>query len=181
MMTDFTNISHAVWAEALESGMRSAGTFRAQSNMVIMGAVALFWTNSKNISYLNNALQYGHAYRGLKVEGIKRFFVYFTGAKFDNASGKFVKGGKKKCMPIEFGGLAHFDDWVKEKAPERKWDAVSDEKAILKALERKLDTARDALNTARSFDEPDQDAINMITSHIGKTEALLDAARTLYN
>ncbi|MBT8450073.1 MAG: hypothetical protein KJO69_10305 [Gammaproteobacteria bacterium] len=180
-MTDFANISHAVWAEAFESGMRSAGTFRAQSNMVIMGAVALFWTNSKNIHYLNNGLQYAQAYRGLKVEGIKRFFIHFTGAKFDNATNKFVKAGKKKAMPIEFGKLEHFDDWVKEKAPERKWDAVADEKAIIKALERKLDTARDALTTARGVEEVDEDSVNMILSHIGKTEALLDAARTLYN
>lgn len=180
-MSNFVNIKHADWQQAFESGMRSAGTFRAQSNMVIMGAVALFWANSKNIAYLNSALQYAAAYRGIRVEAVKGFLVYFTGAKYDRDNGKFSKGGKKAAMPAEFLDLQSWVDWANDKAPERKFDAVSDEKAIIKTLERKIDSARDALQKVRAAEEPDQDAENMILEHIAKTEQLKTAAEQLYN
>ena len=179
------DLTHADWQGAMTDGMRNALTFRSQSNTIIMGAAILFWRNSKNVSYLNAGLQYVTAYKGLPVEGAKAFFVHFTGAKFDKELGKFVKGGKKKELPAEFMALEHWADWVKANRPEQPFDAKklvqSDEAAIIRVLEKKLDAARDALKTVRSADELDTDTEAMILAHIAHTEALKAQAVTLYN
>ena len=179
------NISHADWSKAFEAGMRSASTFRQQSNMIIMGAVVLFWKNSKNISYLNSAVQYATAYRGLRVEGVKAFLVHFTGAKFDKELGRFVKAGKLKAIREGFENLDSWVDWANAEKPEEAFDAKKlidgDEKAIIKMLERKLDAAQEALTEVRSADEIDADMESMILNHIAHTEALKGQAIALYN
>lgn len=187
MSINFDTLNHADWSHAFEMGMKSASTFRQQSNLVIMGAVALFWKNSKNTAYLNSALQYANAYRGIRVEGVKGFIVHHTGAKYDSKADKFAKAGSMKECPKSFYDLESWVDWANEKAPERKFDAVKDEQSILKTLERKLDTARDALGTLRNAAESDDDtdldtvAEAMILQHIEKTEQLFKAAQSLYN
>lgn len=179
------NISHADWSHAFEQGMRNASTFRRQSNLVIMGAVVLFWKNSKNISYLNSAVQYATAYRGIRVEAVKAFLVHFTGAKFDKELGKFVKAGKLKAIRDGFDKLDSWVDWANAEKPEEAFDAKKliegDEKAIIKMLERKLDAAREALTEVRSADEIDTDMEAMILNHIAHTEALKVQAVSLYN
>lgn len=180
-MTDFHKISHADWSYAFEQGMRSASTFRRQSNLVIMGAVALFWANSKNISYLNSAIQYAQAYKGIRVEAVKAFLVNFTGAKYSSKDGKFLKAGKGKALADGFYKLESWVDWANENKPEPKFDAIKDEKSILATLERKLDAARDALKVVRDAEELDVDAEGMILAHIAKTEELYKAADSLYN
>lgn len=183
-MTDFTNISHADWSHALDMGLKSASTFRRQSDLVIRGAAVLFWANSKNVAYLNSALEYATAYRGIRVEAAKAFLSNFTGAKYDRETGKFVKGGKMKALDVSIYTLDHWVDWANEKRPEPKFDAMKDEQAILKTLERKLDAARDALAAVRTVepgDEVDELAEAMLLKHIDKTEGLYAAAQTLYN
>lgn len=179
------NLSHADWQAAFNDGMKNAGTFRAQSNLVIMGAVALFWRNSKNTGYLNSAIQYANAYRGIRVEAVKAFLVHFTGAKFDKDLGKFVKAGKLKAIRDGFDTLESWVDWANAAKPEEAFDAkksiLGDEKAIIAMLQRKLDAARDALKLVRESDEPDTDAEAMILAHIEHTEALKAQAVTLYN
>lgn len=193
------NISHADWSHAFEQGMRNASTFRSQSNLVIMGAVVLFWKNSKNISYLNSALQYAGAYRGIRLEAVKAFLVHFTGAKFEKgpekfdsvsgklvkASGKFVKAGKLKAIRDGFDQLDSWVDWANAKKPEPAFDAKKliegDEKSIVKMLERKLDAAREALTKVRSAEEVDTDMEAMILNHIAHTEALKGQAVAMYN
>lgn len=178
----FDNITHAEWSLAFETGMRSAGTFRAQSNLVFMGAVALFWRNSKNISYLNSAIQYAEAYRGIRVEAVKKFLVHFTGAKYD---GKFVKAGKLKACREGFDELESWLDFADREAPEVKFDAIklvqADEKAVLRLLEKKLDAARDALTKVRSADSVDTVAETLILNHIAHTESLKAMAASVYN
>lgn len=180
-----SNISHADWQQAFESGMRSAGTFRAQSNLVFMGSVVLFWKNSKNISYLNSAIQYADAYKGIRVEAVKAFLVHFTGAKFDKAAGKFVKAGKLKAIREGFDTLNTWVEWANAEKPEAAFDAKKlvemDEKAVIRLLEKKLDAARDALREVRSADTVDADMESLILSHIDRTEALKAQAVALYN
>lgn len=182
------NISHADWSHAFEQGMRHASTFRRQSNLVIMGAVALFWNNSKNISYLNSALQYATAYRGIRVEAAKAFLVHFTGAKFDKTAGKFVKAGKLRVIREGFEELDSWVDWANAEKPEPEFDAkalvAADEKAIIRMIEKKLDAARDALAEVRNVaegEEVDADMEAMILNHIAHTEVLKGQAISLYN
>lgn len=179
------NLTHADWAFALEQGMRSASTFRRQSNLIIMGAVVLFWNNSKNIAYLNSAVEYAKAYRGIRVEAVKAFLVHFTGAKFDRDAGKFVKGGKLKAMREGFETLDTWLDWADKEKPEPEFDAkkliATDEKAVIRMLERKLDAAKEALALVEGEDEPDQDVIEMLQEHIAHTENLKAQAQAVYN
>lgn len=143
------SITHAEWQAAFDKGMQGAGTFRAMSNQVIMGAVVLFHRHSKQIAYLNSALQFAHAYRGLREKAALSFLKHFTGATVKD--GKFVKGGKLKGDELtkrgeEFSQLGSWVDWANENAKETKaWNPVADEKAIIRSLEKKLEKAQEEI------------------------------------
>lgn len=183
---DFTKITHADWESAYNAGMEHATTFRAQSNLVIMGAVGLFWAHSKNIAYVNKGLAYAAAYRGLRVEAVKGFFRHFTGAVFDKGKGEFVKGGKAKAIPAEFADLENWVDWADREKPEPKFDASKDANGLVKSIERKLCNAQDALVALESDAELEDSEVDpldveMLQRHVERTKSLLDNARTLYN
>lgn len=171
-------LSHAEWHSSLTDGLRNALTFRTQSNIVIMGAVLLFWKNSKNIWYLNSALKYANAYRGIRVEGVKGFIVNFTGAQFDKKVGQFVKAGKKKALPADIYQLENWVDWADRNRPMTPFDASKDEAAIIRTLQRKLDSAKTALAV---IDATDELSTGMLMAHIQKTENLLGQAKVLFN
>ena len=177
-MFDF-KISQADWKNAVDSGMQYASTFTEQSNTVLMGAVALFWRNSKNTSYINDAYNYAKAYRGLRTNAARSFLTHYTGAKFDEKADKYIGGGKKKACPADFFKMSSWLEYADKKAAEPDYDSGKVEKQFLKTLERKLEGAKAAHEKAKqSGDSLD---IMMTERHVNKMQAAYDAVHGIFD
>lgn len=174
MSFDINTVNHADWTQAKDDGLAYAQTFRQQSNMVIMGAAVLFFQNSKNIAYLNGAVQYARAYKGLRNNAVIAFLATMTGAKFDKEQGEFVKTSKKvKALPEAFYELDNWVDWADREKPEPEYDAAKVEKSLYNTIKRKFDAA---CEEAAIVDPDDELAVMNAQAHVDRLGAMLDVA-----
>lgn len=175
MSFDINSVNHADWTNAKEEGIAHAVTFREQSNYVLMGAVVLFFANSKNIAYLNGAVSYVRAYRGLRNNAAIAFLSTMTGAKYDKEKGEFVKTSKRvKAIPDAFYQLENWVEWADREKPEPEYDLSKQEKSLYNAIKRKHETAVAEL-AAIDVDENELAYLNM-EAHVGRLANLLDTA-----
>lgn len=115
------NINHETFMKAFTNEMRGAYSHNQNQELIILGAVSLFWQHSKNIAYLNHAMQYARAVRGVRVNAVKAFLKGFTGAVYKKDS--FIGGGRKmKECPESFNSLQSWLDWADKEAVEPSYD-----------------------------------------------------------
>jgi len=110
---------------ALEAGHAAIRSLKKVDNIIIMGAVELYFEHSKQISYLNKALDYAQSFRGYRKEACKNFLATFSGAKFDKDTKVFTKGGKIKVANDEFNNMDSWLDWADLNHAEKAFDPES--------------------------------------------------------
>jgi hypothetical protein len=135
------NITHNLFMSTFTHEMRGAYQSNVNQEVIIMGAISLFWEHSKNIAYLNHAMQYARAHRGVRVNAVKAFLKEFTGAVWKKDS--FTGGGRKlKELPEEFNKLQSWLDWADVEAKEPAYDHKLFVLSIEKYLTKKQEEAK---------------------------------------
>jgi hypothetical protein len=130
---------------AVEMGKNSISNYNQE--LLIMGAVQLFWEHNKNIAYLQDALRFAQNRNGVRVNAVKAFLTHFTGATYSNKVGvkNFIKGGKLKEMGDklhnEFVGLDSWLSWANDKAPEPEYNLAKQQLKVIAFLQNQKTTA----------------------------------------
>ena len=140
------NITHNGFMSVYNREMRKSEALNANQELLILGAVALFWEHNKNIAYLNYAMNYARARSGMRVNAVKAFLTHFTGARYSEKGDKknqFVKGGKMEAMPIEFGTLNSWLAWADEKAAEPEYDLAKAQLKVISFLQKEKKKAKE--------------------------------------
>ena len=128
-------ISHGEFTSVFHKEMRSNLEANKNQEVLILGAIQLYWEHNKNIAYLNNAMQYARGRRGIRVKAVRAFLAHFTGAVFKQGS-DFVKAGRKvKEMPEGFEMLSSWLDWADEHAPEPEYDVAKQQLKVISFLQ----------------------------------------------
>lgn len=120
MSTTQTQITLATFQIAVKSFKARSKKHNELEEIVVMGAVQLFWEHQKNIAYLNQAMAAARSYKGLRVNAIKEFLTHFTGAVM--VKGVYTKGGKMEKCPSAFNALKSWLEWANEHAAEQTYD-----------------------------------------------------------
>lgn len=123
--------------------MRANFAANVNQEIIIMGAVQLFWKHSKNVSYLNSALQYARGRKGIRVNAVRAFLETFTGAVFHKKD-DFVKGGRKvpECPP-EFFELDSWLDWADKNAQEPEYNLAKHQLKIVQMFQKEKKLAEE--------------------------------------
>lgn len=133
-------ITHKQFMDTFTHEMRGMYQSNINQEVIILGAVSLFWQHSKNIAYLNHAMQYARASRGIRVNAVRAFLSHFTGAVWKKD--KYIGGGRKlKECPEEFNNLNKWTEWANEHAAEPAYDHKAFVMSIEKYLSKKKEEA----------------------------------------
>lgn len=139
-------ITHNAFMSVYNREMRKNEVLNNNQELIILGAVALFWEHNKNIAYLNYAMNYARARSGMRVNAVKSFLTHFTGARYSEKGDKknqFVKGGKMEAIPNEFEGLTSWLDWADEKAAEPEYDLAKAQLKVVHFLQKEKKRAKE--------------------------------------
>ena len=140
--------THEEFMAAYARQMSTALQDSIDNDTIIMGAVSLFWTHSKNIAYLNDAMNFTRAKKGMRLNAVKAFLTAFTGAVFKK--GQYVGGGKVKDFPLQadFQGLGSWVDWANENAKEPTYDRKAMVLSLVRAIDRDINKAENKVGGA---------------------------------
>jgi len=129
--------------------------------IVISGAVALYWQHNKNTAYLEKGMMIAKAHKGLRVNAVKSFYTHFTGlkSKKDGTYGK-VSDHKTALESFDavqteamgdvaeityrqaFESLSSWQGWIDANAQEPQYD----HKAAFLSLVKQLETRQKKAN-----------------------------------
>ena len=141
------NITHNQFMTTFEKEMRGNYAANQAQEIIIMGAVALFWEHSKNIAYLNHAMQYARGRRGIRVNAVKAFIVAFTGAVYKGKG--FTGGGRAmKKLPNLFFFFDSWTEWADDNAAEPTYDHKAFVLKLETYLGKRVEEAEAAGDTA---------------------------------
>ncbi len=137
------SITHTQFTQAFQTEMR--GNFHANANQetIILGAISLFWEHSKNIDYLNSAMQYARSRSGIRVNAVRAFLLEFTGAVYTKKDG-FRKGGKKEALPAKFHDIRSWLDWANDNAQEPEYNLAKQQLKVVAMLQKEKRIAEKA-------------------------------------
>ena len=139
----YKHISHGQFTSVFHKEMRSNHEANENQEVLILGAVQLYWEHNKNIAYLNNAMQYARGRRGLRVNAVRAFLENFTGAVFKQGS-DFTKAGRKvKEMPEGFAILSSWLDWADANAQEPEYNLAKQQLKVISFLQHQKKIAQD--------------------------------------
>jgi hypothetical protein len=132
--------SHEEFYRVCARQIAGANAANLDREIVVLGAVELFWEHKKNVAYLNRAMQVARSVRGLRVNAVRAFLTAMTGAKWKGDA--FIKGGDMAACPDEFAGLGSWTDWANEKAAEPEYDAAKAVAALAAIMHKRAEIAR---------------------------------------
>ena len=136
-------ITHGQFTSVFHKEMRSNHEANQNQEVLIMGAVQLYFEHNKNIAYLNHAMQYARGRRGIRVNAVKAFLVHFTGAVYKKGS-DFTKASKKVNEAAEgFEMLSSWVEWADENAKEPEYNLAMHQLKVINFLQREKKLAQD--------------------------------------
>jgi hypothetical protein len=136
------NVTHSQFMSAFTRQMQGNYAANQDQEIIILGAVDLYWTHSKNVSYLQHAMQYARGRKGIRVNAVKAFFDAFTGAVFDKEKNTYAKSGRamKEC-PNDFKGLASWLEWADKEAAEPEYNLIKQQLKVIQFLQNQKKVA----------------------------------------
>lgn len=136
-------ISHGLFTNTFNKEMQNNHHANKAQEILILGAVKLFWEHNKNVAYLNSAMQYARGRRGIRVNAVRAFLMHFTGAVYKQGK-DFTKAGKKvKEMPEGFDLLTSWLGWANEHAKEPEYDLAKQQLKVISMLQREKKLAEE--------------------------------------
>lgn len=133
-------VNHSQFVQAFTRQMQGAYQGNQDQETIILGAIQLYWKHSKNISYLNDALQYARGRKGIRVNAVRAFLETFSGAVYKGD--KFTGAGRstKEC-PENFHDLESWLEWANEKAQEPEYSLPKQQLKVISFLQHQKKTA----------------------------------------
>jgi len=136
-------ITHGIFTDTFKKQMQLNYAANQAQEILILGAVFLFWKHNKNIAYLNSAMQYARGRKGIRVNAVRAFLINFTGAVFKQGK-DFTKAGRKMSeCPEGFAMLSSWLEWADANAQEPEYNLAKHQLKIVNMLQHEKKLAED--------------------------------------
>ena len=157
------NFNHNQFMAAAKELKLNMSNHNTNLEIVVSGAVALYWQHNKNTAYLEKGMMIAKAHKGLRVNAVKSFYAHFTGLKakkdgtfgkvsdhknaleiFDAVQSELTVDGELVVTTYRqaFEGLNSWQSWIDANAQEPQYD----HKAAFLSLVKQLETRQKKAN-----------------------------------